>query len=108
MDTKPIAHWRWNEHWHRSIPEAISELEREAQVRLRCYDRWINEGKVSRVDAWDRLERLLSAINHLRHLETALANESEQATLNTAQEEPERTVVPLPATEQHRVRKIGA
>lgn len=50
----------------RTVDEALSELEREAQVRIRCYDRWINDGKVSRVDAWDRAERLLSSIKHLR------------------------------------------
>lgn len=66
MDAKPIAQWKWNEHMQRSGDEALSELEREAHVRVRCYDRWISEGKVSRVDAWDRLERLLTAISVLR------------------------------------------
>jgi hypothetical protein len=50
----------------RSMDEALSELEREAHIRMRCYDRWIQEGRVSRVDAWDRLERILSAISYLR------------------------------------------
>jgi len=50
----------------RSTEEALSELEREAHVRLRCFDRWVSEGRVSRVDAWDRLERLLTAIRLLR------------------------------------------
>lgn len=66
MDAKPIATWSWNEHMQRSADEALSELEREAHVRIRCYDRWISEGRVSRVDAWDRLERLLTAIRLLR------------------------------------------
>lgn len=44
-------------------------MEREAQVRKRCFDRWIEEGKLSRVDAWDRMERILSALNYLRLFE---------------------------------------
>jgi hypothetical protein len=80
MDLEPIQKWRWNQHMSRSIDEAISECEREAHVRIRCYDRWISEGKVSRVDAWDRLERLLSAVKHLRDFQTQLRNEHAAAT----------------------------
>lgn len=54
---------------NRSTEEALAELEREAQVRKRCFDRWVQEGKVSTVDARDRMERLLSAIRHLRTFE---------------------------------------
>ena len=66
MNAEPIAQWKWNEHMSRSADEALSELEREAHVRVRCFDRWIQEGRISRVDAWDRLERLLSAVKLLR------------------------------------------
>jgi hypothetical protein len=84
MNNEPIGKWRWNEHMNRRIDEALSELEREAHVRMRCYDRWIQEGKVSRVDAWDRLERLVSAIKHLRDMETLLAKvASDKATEST-------------------------
>jgi hypothetical protein len=46
----------------RSLAEAISELEREFQVRERCYDRWVADGKLDLVSAKDRLERLAAAI----------------------------------------------
>lgn len=71
MDNQPIEKWSWVSHMNRSIAEALSELEREAHVRKRCYDRWVKEGRVSLVDAWDRQERLLSAIKLLRDYETA-------------------------------------
>jgi len=50
----------------RSQEEAVSELERELQVRKRCYDRWVTEGKLSNVDARDRLERLAAAIHYIK------------------------------------------
>lgn len=49
----------------RSIEEALSELEREKQVRMRCYDRWVEDGKLTSVDAVDRLDRLETAIHAL-------------------------------------------
>jgi hypothetical protein len=52
----------------RALKEAISEVERELQVRLRCYDRWVKEGKLSDVDACDRTERLQAAIHYLKSL----------------------------------------
>lgn len=58
------------------MAEAIAEVEREAQVRIRCFDRWISEGKVSRVDAWDRMERILSAVNYLRAAEARVEKEA--------------------------------
>lgn len=41
--------------------EAVDELEREMNVRLRCFPRWITEGRVSRTDAQDRLDRIFTA-----------------------------------------------
>lgn len=61
-----IARWSWAAHMARPVEEALSELEREAQVRSRCFDRWVAEGRVSYIDARDRQERLLSAIRLLR------------------------------------------
>ena len=61
-----IALWVDEEHAGRNLEEAISELEREAQVRKRCYDRWMGEGRISYIDAADRQERLLSAIAQLK------------------------------------------
>jgi len=45
--------------------EALSELEREKNVRQRCYDRWVQEGRLTAVDARDRLDRLIAAIHFL-------------------------------------------
>jgi hypothetical protein len=50
----------------RSLEEAASEVERELHVRERCYDRWIADGKLTRVDAQDRYDRLLSALDFLQ------------------------------------------
>jgi hypothetical protein len=50
----------------RPIEEAVSELERELLVRKRCYGRWVDDGKLSRVDAIDRYARLQSALCYLR------------------------------------------
>lgn len=49
----------------RSLEEAISEVDRELKVRLRVYDRWVADGKLSTVDARDRVERLQSALAYL-------------------------------------------
>lgn len=46
----------------RSLEEAISEVDRELKVRNRCYAMWIADGKLSKVDANDRLSRLQSAL----------------------------------------------
>ena len=50
----------------RTLEEAASEVERELHVRERCYDRWVSEGKLTRVDAQDRYDRLLSALDFLQ------------------------------------------
>jgi hypothetical protein len=49
-------------HGNRSLEEAVSELEREFQVRERCYERWIADGKLDLITAKDRMERLAAAI----------------------------------------------
>jgi hypothetical protein len=41
--------------------EALSEIEREIAVRMRCFDRWVADGKLSYIDGRDRLHRLISA-----------------------------------------------
>ena len=55
----------------RSLEEAISECERELNVRDRCFTRWVNEGKIDRVDAQDRLDRLFAAVRILRQVQIA-------------------------------------
>lgn len=47
----------------RSIAEAASELRREWGVRKRCYGRWVQDGKLTEVEAIDRLERLEAALD---------------------------------------------
>lgn len=44
-----------------TLREAIDEVDREIQVRQRCFVRWVAEGRVSQTDARDRLSRLMVA-----------------------------------------------
>lgn len=53
--------------------EALSELNREVNVRKRCYDRWVQEGRLTGVDARDRLDRLIAAIHFLESTEVVAA-----------------------------------
>ena len=62
---KAMKDYNARENGQRSPEEAISELQREVEVRRRLYDRWISEGRISRVDAHDRLERLLTGLRIL-------------------------------------------
>ena len=43
------------------IEPALGEVQRELQVRERCYPRWVEEGKMSRIDAKDRMARQIMA-----------------------------------------------
>lgn len=45
----------------RSAQEALAEVKRELDVRKRCFVRWVDDGKMSEVDAIDRYERLYTA-----------------------------------------------
>lgn len=64
-------------------PEAIipdmeaaeSELEREANLRSKCFDRWVQEGRLTYVDARDRQGRLLMAWRIIRDLRRYLEGE---------------------------------
>lgn len=51
-----------------SIMEAQSELDREVQVRSRCFDKWVTEGRISWSDARDRMARLGAASKLLLRL----------------------------------------
>lgn len=66
LSLEPIAKWKWNQHMDRTAQQALSELEREAHTRIRIYDRWIGEGRLSHTEATERLESLLTAIKLLR------------------------------------------
>ena len=50
----------------RPVQEALDELFRELQIRKRCFKRWIDDGRLSRTDAQDRLDRLASAMELLQ------------------------------------------
>lgn len=41
---------------------ALDELKRELSVRLRIYDRWVSEGRLSWTEAQDRYKRHLMAV----------------------------------------------
>jgi len=49
----------------RTLSEAQSELEREGNVRERCFPGWISDGRVNRIDAIDRRDRLVTALHVL-------------------------------------------
>jgi hypothetical protein len=53
---------------NRTLGEAIDEAEREFNVRERCFPKWIQEGRITKTDAKDRLERLGAACYFLRAL----------------------------------------
>ena len=52
----------------RTLQEACDEVEREFNVRERCFPKWVTEGRIGRTDAKDRLERLAAACYFLRAL----------------------------------------
>lgn len=88
MTKIPFTQFTPRTHGKRSIDEAISEVQREMDVRKRLYDKWVAESRMSWVDANDRMERLMSALRWL----IQYAQELSQA---AAQEEPV-TSTPFP------------
>ena len=59
---------------HRSLEEAIAEIQREMETRKRILDRWVSEGRIPWMDAHDRFERLMSALRCLLEYDTLLAD----------------------------------
>lgn len=53
---------------NRTLGEAIDEVEREFNVRERCFPKWVQDGRLTKTDAKDRLERLGAACYFLRAL----------------------------------------
>lgn len=51
-----------------TLDHAVAELVRELEVRRRIYDRWIKDGKLSFIDAKDRIERQMYAAYVLQEL----------------------------------------
>ena len=62
----------------RSLTEAIDEVFRELQVRKRCFPKWIDDGKISRTDAQDRIARQESALAYLESLRSAESSPAPQ------------------------------
>lgn len=57
------------------IEQALGEVERELAVRVKCFPRWISEGRMSKMDANDRLPRLEAAQYFLQYvLDNGLAS----------------------------------
>lgn len=56
---------------YRSHAEALQEVERECNVRFRCFDKWVTDGRLGEVEARDRLERLISAWHYLADTDQA-------------------------------------
>jgi hypothetical protein len=52
----------------RTFQEALDEVQREFNVRERCFPKWVKEGRMSSSDSTDRLERLAAALYFLRAL----------------------------------------
>ena len=73
---KPFGEYTVSVNGKRSLEEAVSELQREIDVRRRLYDKWTSDGKQSWVEAHDRLERLMTALKHLLLCQEALTAEA--------------------------------
>lgn len=58
---KPFKEYDMDKNAARLPQEALDEVQREIEVRMRLYDDWVKAGKISYSDAHDRLERMLSA-----------------------------------------------
>lgn len=75
MTKQQFSSYTPRQNGKRTIEEAISELQREMDVRKRLFDRWVAEGRMSWVEAHDRMERHLSALAWL----IQYSNEMDQA-----------------------------
>jgi hypothetical protein len=68
-----------------SREDAIAEMEREANVRMKCYDRWVAEGKMTPEEARKRMAGIISAWHYLSDSDQAReALLNAQATQNGA------------------------
>lgn len=52
---------RTSDEMQDELDQAGSELDREMGVRERCFPNWIEQGKISRIDAKDRFQRMEKA-----------------------------------------------
>ena len=51
-----------------TLQEARDEVERELCVRKRCFPRWVDEGRLTKTDASDRVSRVERALAELNKL----------------------------------------
>lgn len=60
---KPVGKYaNWDtQQAYSAITTAIAEIEREANVRMKCYDRWIADGRMTDAEAQQRLDALVAA-----------------------------------------------
>lgn len=56
------------------IQEALDETNRELGIRMRCFPKWVDIGKLTRTEARDRLNRLDSAARILTAVKDAMVN----------------------------------
>ena len=57
-----------------TLQAAVDEVSRELNVRRRCFPRWVQDGRVSKTDAQDRINRLASALGFLQHVQDNATN----------------------------------
>lgn len=72
------------ENTNRSAGEALAEVDREINLRMRFYPDWIQSRKLSALDAKDRLERLARAAQIIaasQELDDEKAEEAKAAAL---------------------------
>ena len=53
---------------YRNVQEALDECRREYRVRQRCFQRWMNDGRLATSDARDRIDRLATACRLLEQM----------------------------------------
>lgn len=64
----PFANWDTRVCTH-TLDDAVDEIERESNVRMKCFDRWVAEGKMTETEATIRMGSLVSAWHFLRDTE---------------------------------------
>lgn len=76
------------------IDAALSECERELGVRVRCYKRWVQDGKLTQFEASERANRLEAACHYLREL-SRMENMKPELEKETT---PPRNIIPVEQT----------
>lgn len=61
MARKPIKELTYTDSDKIELDEAIAEVERELNLRLECFDRWVSEGRRDYYTARDQVLRLMKA-----------------------------------------------